>query len=74
MPDFAKLFIRDALEGGLAALLALNVAAPHNLQDVKALLIVAGVALGGAVIAAARREAPDALAYILSKITALKTQ
>lgn len=74
MPDFLKLFIRDALEGALAALLALNVAAPHNLQDVKALLIVAGTAVLAAVVAAARREAPDALQYVLSKITALKTQ
>ena len=74
MPDFVKLFIRDAAEGALAALLALNVAAPKNLQDVKALIIVAGVAVGAAVVAAARREAPAALAFALSKITALKTQ
>ena len=70
MPEFVKKFVTDFLEGGLAALLALNVAIPSNLDEVRALGLSIAVALLHALISAARREAPDALAWFLSKIGA----
>lgn len=65
---FVKAFLTDAIETGAAAVVALNVAVPLNLDQAKASALVIGAAIGGAIISAARRRAPDFLAYVRSKL------
>lgn len=68
LPEFAKKFIVDFIETGLAVIFALNIAQPATLDDVKAIALTIGGALAGAAIAAGRRAAPGFIAYVKEKL------
>lgn len=57
IPTGVKNVVRDAIEGGLSAIVALNLAIPGSLVDAKAEALTAVVAAAGAIIAVLRREA-----------------
>jgi hypothetical protein len=63
--DKVKTFIRDAIEGAITVVVALQVAFPNSLAEAKSIALTVFVAVAGAVIAAARR---DLLPYLLEKI------
>lgn len=61
LPPWAQLFIRDAVEGAVAAVVALNLVVPHTLVDVQAQAVVIGSAVAAPAIAAFRRDALPAI-------------
>lgn len=56
VPEPVRLLIRDALEGAITAVIALNLAIPGSLIEAKAEGLTLAVAAGGAIIAVLRRE------------------
>jgi hypothetical protein len=67
-PLFVRKFIVDAIETGLAALLAVTIVFPVTVDDVTRQAAVVGVALVGAVISAVRRAVPDFLTWLREKL------
>lgn len=63
LPDWVQRAIRDAIEGAIVALGALSLAVPNSLDDAKAQALIVATAIGGAVLAAARRAILDRLRY-----------
>lgn len=68
LPLWVRKAIVDFVETGLAALFALTIAFPGNLEDVKGIAIVVGTALLGALIAALRRAVPGFLVWLNEKL------
>lgn len=56
IPLGVRYVIRDAIEGAITAVVALNLAIPSTLSEAHAEGLIAVVAIAGAVIAVARRE------------------
>lgn len=69
MPTWIKKLIVDFLEVGLAALFALSVAVPTNMEEARRWALLAAIALGGAFIAALRRAAlPELIAWVRRRL------
>ncbi len=68
MPLWLRKLITDFVETGLAALFALALVIPGNLDEAKAQALVIGSALAGALIAATRRAVPEFLAWLRAKL------
>jgi hypothetical protein len=68
MPDFAKKFIVDAVETGLALVFALQVAFPASVEEAQKLGVTIFGALIAAIVSAARRAAPGFIEYLKSKL------
>jgi len=68
MPVFARKFIVDVVETGLAALFALTFVIPTNLEQGKEVALLVGAAVAGALISAARRAAPEFIAWLSAKL------
>lgn len=51
-----RLFLRDAVEAAIAALLSLTITMPANIDEAKRTLVIIAFAVGSAIIAVARRE------------------
>jgi hypothetical protein len=68
MPLFVRKFIVDFIETGLAAAFALTFVIPTTLEQGKEVALLAGAAIAGALIAAARRAAPEFLAWLNAKL------
>ena len=64
MPLFVKNFIIDFVETFIGAVFAMNLAIPGDLNQAKALAMVLGAAAISALVSAARRAAPAALAAL----------
>jgi hypothetical protein len=68
MPLWVRKFIVDFVETGAATLLALTFAIPTTLDQSKQVALLAGAALAGALIAAARRAFPEAIVWLKEKL------
>jgi len=68
LPLWVRKAIIDFVEGAVTAVLVLNIAIPSTLGEAKAQAVIIGAAVGGALIAAVRRAAPDVLLYVRSKL------
>jgi hypothetical protein len=68
IPLFARKFFVDFVETGIAAVLALTLVLPGNMDEAKAQAVVIGAALLGAFIAAARRAVPAFLVWLQEKL------
>jgi hypothetical protein len=66
LPVFVQKFITDFVETGIAAVAATGVAFPHSLADARAAAIIVALALGGALVSAARRAVPGLWAWLVS--------
>jgi hypothetical protein len=64
IPLFIRKFFVDFAETAVGALLALNLAFPTSIDELKALAAAAGMGALAALVSAARRAAPDALAAL----------
>ena len=70
IPLGVRYIIRDAIEGALAAVVALNLAIPGSLVEAKAEGLTVVVAVAGAGIAVLRREALPAIwAWLQGQLT-----
>lgn len=56
IPEGVRLVIRDAIEGAIAAVVALNLAWPTGVAELKSQTMIVAVAAGGAILAVLRRE------------------
>lgn len=61
IPLGVRLVIRDAIEGAIAAVVALNLAIPSTLSEAHGEALIAITAVAGAVVAVLRREALPAI-------------
>ena len=68
LPMFIRKFIVDFVETGLAAILALTLVFPTDVASAKQVGIAIGLAMLGAAVSAIRREAPDFIAWVASKV------
>lgn len=68
MPLFARKFAVDAIETALAALFALTFVIPASLDQGKEVAILVGAALAGALVSAARRAAPEFIAWLKARL------
>ena len=68
MPLFARKFLVDFIETGIAAILALTIVVPANADQAKEVALVVGAAVAGALISAIRRAVPDFLAWLRAKM------
>jgi hypothetical protein len=68
LPLWVRKFIVDFAETGLAALLTLQLVAPASTDEVRIVATTVAAALAGALISAARRAAPDAVAWLAAKL------
>jgi hypothetical protein len=68
MPLFARKFIVDFIETGIAAAFALTFVIPTTLEQGKEVALLVGAALAGSFISAARRAAPEFLAWLKEKL------
>lgn len=68
VPQPVKLFIRDAIEAGIAAAASLTLTVPANVADAKREGVIVGVAIAAAIVAVARREL---LPYVKARFLAL---
>ncbi len=68
LPLFARKFIVDFVETGVAALLAFSFAYPATLDQAQAIAAAAGTALVAAAISAARRNAGGMYAWLRDKL------
>ena len=68
MPLFVRKFIVDFTETGVAAAFALTFVIPATLDQGKQVALLAGAALAGALIAAARRAFPEAIVWLKAKL------
>jgi len=69
LPLWAKKFIIDTVETGAGILIGLTFIIPGNLDELRALGLVVGSALLGAVVSAARRVAPEAKDWLVKVVT-----
>lgn len=67
-PLFVRKFVVDFVETGLAAVLALSLVFPASVASAQQEALVIGVALVGAAVSAVRREAPDFIGWLTSKM------
>jgi hypothetical protein len=68
LPLFARNFIVDFIETGLAALLALTLIVPQNVEQAKEVGLLLGAAVAGALISAVRRAVPGFLEWLKAKL------
>ena len=68
LPPFARSFIVDAIETGLAALLALTLIVPTSVDQAKEVGLLLGAAVAGALISAVRRAVPGFLVWLRAKM------
>jgi hypothetical protein len=66
-----RFFVRDAIEGAITVVIALGIVFPNSVDEAKQVAITVGIAIGGAILAAARR---DLLPYLLDKFFPKPTQ
>lgn len=64
MPIFVRKLIVDSVETFIGAVFAMNLVIPGDLNQAKALAMVLGAAAISALVSAARRAAPAALAAL----------
>lgn len=64
IPMFLRKFVVDSVETFVATLFAMNLAIPGSLDEAKAISLVLGAAMISAIVSAARRAAPAALAAL----------
>jgi hypothetical protein len=67
-PLWVRKFIVDFIETGAATLLALTFVVPTTLEQGKEVALLVGAAVAGALIAAARRAAPEAIVWLKEKL------
>ena len=67
-PLFIRKFVVDFVETGLASLLALALVFPTSVASAEQEATVVGIALVGAAVSALRRETPDFIAWLTSKM------
>jgi len=68
LPPFARSFIVDFAETGLAALLALTLIVPTSVDQAKEVGLLLGAAVAGALISAVRRAVPGFLVWLRVKM------
>jgi hypothetical protein len=68
VPFWLRKALVDFIETGAATLLALTFAIPTTLDQSKQVALLAGAALAGALIAAARRAFPEAIVWLKEKL------
>lgn len=68
LPLFVRKFIVDAVEGAIAGVLVLNFVIPNTLVEAKAQAALAGAAVITATVSAARRSAPDFIAWLRAQL------
>jgi hypothetical protein len=68
LPLWVRKFVVDFVETGLAVLLALNLVVPGSLDEAKAEAAIVGSAILSALISAARRTAPDFIAWLRAQL------
>lgn len=68
LPRFLRVFLRDAVEGALTAILAVTLAMPPSVDEARAQALVIWAAVIGAVIAAGRRQVPVAIGWVLDRL------
>ncbi len=68
MPIWAKKALVDFIETGIAALFALTFVIPTTLDQGKEVAILVGAALAGALVSAARRAAPEFVAWLKTRL------
>jgi len=68
LPQFARSFIVDAIETGLAALLALTLIVPTSVEQAREVGLLLGAAVAGALISAVRRAVPGFLIWLRAKM------
>lgn len=68
IPLFARKFIVDFAETGLATLFALTLAFPASVEDLKAVGVAVGIGLVGAALSAARRAVPGFLLWLSTAV------
>jgi len=68
LPVWVSKFIVDFVETGIAAVLAVTFVIPTNLDQAKQVAVIIGAALAGALVAAARRAAPDFIVWFKGKL------
>ena len=78
MPLFLRKFAADAVETAIGAILALPFVAPvaglPTLDSLKQLGIACTIAIGSALVSAARRAAPGAIAWLKDKLGVTEDQ
>jgi len=68
LPPFARSFIVDFVETGLAALLALTLIVPTSVEQAREVGLLLGAAVAGALISAVRRAVPGFLVWLRAKM------
>lgn len=68
LPLWVRSFIVDFVETGLAALLALTLIVPTNVEQGKEVALLVGAAVAGALISAVRRAVPGFLSWLNEKL------
>lgn len=68
LPLWVRKFLVDFIEGSVLAVGLLTLVIPSTLGEAKAQAVIVGAAIGGALIAAIRRAAPDVLAEIKARL------
>ena len=68
LPLWARKFLTDFVETGIALVFALNLAVPTNTDEAKVVAFAVGGAVLSAAISAARRSAPDFVAWLAGKL------
>lgn len=70
MPTWLAKFIVDFVETAIAAVLALNIAFPNDVDQTKQIALVVGMAVIGALVSAVRRAYPDFIGWLRVKLGA----
>lgn len=68
MPLFARKFIIDFIETGIAAVLVLQLVVPADVEQAKEVAVVVGAAILGALVSAVRRAAPGFIEWVRGKL------
>lgn len=68
IPLFVRKFIVDAAEAAITAVLVLNLVVPHTVAEAQAQAVIIGAAILSAIVSAARRAAPDFIAWIKEQV------
>lgn len=68
IPLFVRKFFVDFVETAIAALLALEIVLPADVEGAKRLAVTVGIAIATALVAAIRRATPGFLAWFAEKL------
>lgn len=68
LPPFVRQFLFEALQGALFAVVALNLAIPGSLSELKSQALIVALAVIRVVAGVATRTIPAFLAYVLSSL------